>query len=116
MRQTRPILIVDEPQSVDGGRFGAGREALKKMEPLATLRYSATHAQKFHQIYRLDAFDANERGLVKSIEVDGAKIEDATNNPYVKLVRVSPASWRPSGWQCPICSASCRTAQTCLAR
>lgn len=88
VRQTRPILIVDEPQSVDGGPFGAGREALKKMGPLATLRYSATHAQKFHQIYRLDAFDANERGLVKSIEVDGAKIEDATNNPYVKLVRV----------------------------
>lgn len=88
VRQTRPILIVDEPQSVDGGLKGAGKKALEAMEPLATLRYSATHAQKFHPIYRLDAFDAHERGLVKSIEVDGAKIEDAGNNPYVKLLRV----------------------------
>lgn len=88
VRQTRPILIVDEPQSVDGGLKGAGKKALDAMQPLATLRYSATHAQKFHPIYRLDAFDAHERGLVKSIKVDGAKIEDAGNNPYVKLVRV----------------------------
>ncbi len=88
VRQTNPILIVDEPQSVDGGLSGAGREALKKMGPLATLRYSATHKDRFHPIYRLDAFDAHERGLVKSIEVDGAKIEDAGNNPYVKLLRI----------------------------
>lgn len=88
VRQTRPILIVDEPQSVDGGLNGAGKKALDAMGPLATLRYSATHKVKFHQVYRLDAFDAHERGLVKSIEVDGARVEDAGNNPYVKLLRV----------------------------
>jgi type III restriction enzyme len=88
VRQTRPILIVDEPQSVDGGLNGAGKRALDSMGALATLRYSATHRDRFHQIYRLDAFDAHERGLVKSIEVDAAKIEDAVNNPYVRLVKV----------------------------
>lgn len=86
--ETRPILIVDEPQSVDGGLKGAGREALKKMKPLAVLRYSATHVEKFHQVYRLDAFDAHDRGLVKSIEVDGARIQDADSSPYVKLIDV----------------------------
>ena len=39
---TRPIVIVDEPQSVDGGLAGRGKEALGAMNPLCTLRYSAT--------------------------------------------------------------------------
>lgn len=86
--ETRPVLIVDEPQSVDGGLRGAGRTALEKMKPLATLRFSATHIDKHHQIYRLDAFDAHDRSLVKSIEVDGARIEDANSAPFVKLLRV----------------------------
>lgn len=86
--ETRPVLIVDEPQSVDGGLKGAGRTALEKMKPLATLRYSATHVDKHHQVYRLDAFDAHDRDLVKSIEVDGARIEDADSAPYVKLLHV----------------------------
>ena len=79
--ETRPILIVDEPQSVDGGLKGAGKKALDAMKPLATLRYSATHVDSHHQVYRLDAFDAHDRGLVKSIEVDGAKIEHAHSAP-----------------------------------
>lgn len=86
--ETRPVLIVDEPQSVDGGLKGAGKKALDAMRPLATLRYSATHVDKHHQVYRLDAFDAHDRELVKSIEVDGAKIEDADSAPFVKLLRV----------------------------
>ena len=85
---TRPFIIIDEPQSVDANDDGAGRRIITAMKPLATLRYSATHKVRFHPIYRLDAFDAHERGLVKSIEVDGAKIEDAVNNPYVRLIRV----------------------------
>ncbi len=88
VRSTRPILIVDEPQSVDANPDGAGRQIVRAMELLATLRYSATHEHSFHPIYRLDAFDAHERGLVKSIEVDGARIQDAENSPYVKLIGV----------------------------
>lgn len=86
IRATRPVLIVDEPQSVDGGLVGRGREALREMHPLCTLRYSATHVDKYHMIYRLDAVDAYERKLVKQIEVASATVEDAHNKPYIRLV------------------------------
>ena len=89
IKATRPILIVDEPQSVDGGLAGRGKEALGAMNPLCTLRYSATHADKHHMVYRLDAVDAYERKLVKQIEVASATVEDAHNKPYVRLVSTS---------------------------
>ena len=89
IRATRPIVIVDEPQSVDGGLSGAGKAALDAMNPLCTLRYSATHANKHHMVVRLDAVDAYERKLVKQIEVAAATIEDAFNKPYVRLLEVS---------------------------
>ena len=86
IRATRPVLIVDEPQSVDGGLKGQGREALGLMNPLCTLRYSATHVDKHHMVYRLDAVDAYERKLVKQIEVASATVEDAHNRPYLRLL------------------------------
>ena len=86
IRATQPILIVDEPQSVDGGLQGRGREALGAMNPLCTLRYSATHVDQHHMVYRLDAVDAYERKLVKQIEVASATVENAHNKPYVRLV------------------------------
>jgi type III restriction enzyme len=89
IRATRPIVIVDEPQSVDGGLSGAGKAALDAMNPLCTLRYSATHANKHHMVFRLGAVDAYERKLVKQIEVAAATIEDAFNKPYVRLLEVS---------------------------
>ncbi|EAU56098.1 type III restriction-modification system endonuclease [Mariprofundus ferrooxydans] len=88
IRATRPILIVDEPQSVDGGLKGKGKEALEAMNPLCTLRYSATHIHKHHMVYRLDAVDAYERKLVKQIEVASATVEAGHNKPYVRLVKV----------------------------
>jgi type III restriction enzyme len=89
IKATRPILIVDEPQSVDGGLEGRGKEALGAMNPLCTLRYSATHADKHHMLYRLDAVDAYERKLVKQIEVASAAIVGGHNKPYVRLLAVS---------------------------
>ena len=89
IQATRPILIVDEPQSVDGGLQGRGKEALEAMNPLCTLRYSATHADEHHMVYRLDAVDAYERKLVKQIEVASATVEDSHNRPYVRLVSTS---------------------------
>ena len=89
IRTTRPILIVDEPQSVDGGLAGRGREALETINPLCTLRYSATHVDKHHMVYRLDAVDAYERKLVKQIEVASATVEDAHNKPYIRVVSTS---------------------------
>ncbi len=89
VRQTQPILIVDEPQSVDGGMDGRGRQALKRMNPLCTLRYSATHVDKHNMVYRLDAVDAYEQKLVKQIEVASATVQHGFNKPYVKLLGVS---------------------------
>ena len=86
IKATNPIIIVDEPQSVDGGLRGAGKTALQAMNPLCTLRYSATHVDKHHMVYRLDAVDAYDRGLVKQIEVASLEIEGGHNKPYVKLI------------------------------
>lgn len=87
IKSTHPIVIVDEPQSVDGGLKGAGKQALGAMDPLCTLRYSATHADKHHMVYRLDAVDAYEGKLVKQIEVAAATVEDGNNRPYVRFLK-----------------------------
>jgi type III restriction enzyme len=89
IRATRPILIVDEPQSVDGGLEGRGKEALGAMNPLCTLRYSATHVDKHHMVYRLDAVDAYEKKLVKQIEVASLEVEGGHNKPYIRLISTS---------------------------
>jgi hypothetical protein len=73
----------------DGGLEGRGKAALDAMNPVCTLRYSATHADKHHMVFRLDAVDAYERKLVKQIEVASATIENAHNRPFVRLVSVA---------------------------
>lgn len=88
IRETRPVLIVDEPQSVDGGLDGKGKKALQRLHPLCTLRYSATHAEKHHMLYRLDAVDAYNRGLVKTIEVAAARVESGHNKAYLRFLGV----------------------------
>ncbi len=88
IRGTRPILIVDEPQSVEGGLDGKGKKAMARMNPLCSLRYSATPKEAHHMVYKLDAVDAYERKLVKQIEVAGATVDGGHNKPYVKLLSV----------------------------
>lgn len=73
--QTNPILIIDEPQSVEGKKT---KEALKLFNPLFTLRYSATHREEFNKIYRLDALDAYNKKLVKKIQVKGISVKGTT--------------------------------------
>ncbi len=92
IRATHPILIVDEPQSVDGGLSGAGKSALEGMSPLCALRYSATHVDKHHMVYRLNAVDAYERKLVKQIEVASASLSGDHNRPYVRLLSIQSTS------------------------
>ena len=89
IRATSPIVIVDEPQSVDGGLDGKGKKAIQQLNPLCTLRYSATHVDKHHMVYRLDAVDAYEQKLVKQIEVAAATVQGGNNKPYVRVVSVS---------------------------
>ena len=89
IRATRPIIIVDEPQSVDGGLEGRGKQALDAMNPLCTLRYSATHVDKHHMVYRLDAVDAYDRKLVKQIEVASLEVEGGHNKAYLRFLSAS---------------------------
>lgn len=89
IRATRPILIVDEPQSVEGGLDGKGKKAMARMNPLCNLRYSATPKEAHHMVFKLDAVDAYERKLVKQIEVAAASVEGGHNKPYVRLISVS---------------------------
>lgn len=94
---TNPILIVDEPQSVEGTEKSgsAGREALKALRPLCTLRYSATHLQHYNTVYKLDAIDAYEHKLVKQIEVAALTSDNDHNRPYIKLLRVEAKKNKP---------------------
>ncbi|MGG1876682.1 DEAD/DEAH box helicase family protein [Paenibacillus cisolokensis] len=68
LASTNPILIIDEPQSVEGKQT---KESLKAFHPLFTLRYSATHREDYNKVYRLDALDAYNKKLVKKISVKG---------------------------------------------
>lgn len=89
IRATRPVIIVDEPQSVDGGLEGRGKQALDAMNPLCTLRYSATHVDKHHMVYCLDAVDAYDRKLVKQIEVASLEVEGGHNKAYLRFLSAS---------------------------
>lgn len=81
--RTNPILIIDEPQSVEGAKT---KESLKKFNALFTLRYSATHREKYDMVYRLDAMDAYNQHLVKKIAALGVTLTGTTaTNSYVYL-------------------------------
>ena len=86
IRATRPILIVDEPQSVEGGLDGKGKKAMERMYPLCNLRYSATPKEAHHMVFKLDAVDAYERKLVKQIEVAATSVEGGHNKAYVRFI------------------------------
>ncbi|MDX8376923.1 MAG: DEAD/DEAH box helicase family protein, partial [Mariprofundales bacterium] len=86
IRDTNPIVIIDEPQSVD--TTAKAKEAIASLNPLCTLRYSATHKDKHHLLYKLDAIDAYEQKLVKQIEVASIQVHDGHNKAYIKLLSV----------------------------
>lgn len=69
IQRLRPIVIVDEPQNVGE----KGEEGITSLNPLCTLRYSATHKNLFHPLYALNAIDAAEQKLVKGIQVDSGE-------------------------------------------
>lgn len=92
LAQTNPILIIDEPQSVEGKKT---KEGLKEFNPLFTLRYSATHRDKYNMIYKLDAMDAYNKRLVKKIQVKGiTQNGNAATDSYLYLegINLSKAS------------------------
>ena len=86
IRDTHPILIIDEPQSVDS--TPKSKEAIKSLNPLCSFRFSATHKDKHHPLYKLDAIDAYQHQLVKQIAVDSVALADSHNQAYIKLLKV----------------------------
>ena len=86
IRQTNPIVIIDEPQSVDNTE--RSKEAIEKLNPMCILRYSATHKKIQNLVYRLDPVDAFEQKLVKKIEVWSVRPEEDFNIPYIKVLDV----------------------------
>lgn len=87
IQDTRPIVIIDEPQSVDN--TPKAKEAVASLNPLCVLRYSATHREKINLLYRLTPVDAYQMGLVKQISVSSNQVSGGFNQPYVKLISVS---------------------------
>ena len=87
IQDTCPVVIVDEPQSVDN--TPKAKEAIQSLNPLCVLRYSATHKEKINLLYRLTPVDAYQMGLVKQIVVSSNQIANDFNKPYIKLLSVS---------------------------
>lgn len=87
IQDTNPIVIIDEPQSVDN--TPKAKEAIASLNPLCVLRYSATHREKINLLYRLTPVDAYQMGLVKQISVSSNQISGGFNQPYVRLLSVS---------------------------
>ncbi len=94
--KTNPILIIDEPQSVEGKQT---KENLKQFNPLITLRYSATHKSDsiYNMVYRLDAMEAYNKRLVKKIAVKGiSESGNAATDSYVYLESINLSKAAPT--------------------
>jgi len=91
IRDIHPILIIDEPQKVEGSQKkpSRSRQQLTALQPLFELKYSATHRQEFplHMIYSLDSFAAYEQELVKRIRVKTVYGQIPHEEPYLRYVR-----------------------------
>lgn len=91
--QTNPIIIIDEPQSVDGPTT---LESMKAFNSLFSLRYSATHKVEYNKVFRLDALDAYNQRLVKKIQVKGINLKGSTGTTgYIYLEQISLSTTKP---------------------
>ena len=86
LQETRPILILDEPQNMTST---TSKEALRTLHPLMALRYSATHKESPNLLYRLTPFDAFRQNLVKKIEVCGVSEQNNPNRALLALQAVT---------------------------
>ena len=93
IKKNRPILILDEPQKMEGKTT---TEKLAEFDPLMILRYSATHKTEHNKVYRLDAIDAYNQKLVKKIAVRGISVKGlAGTNAYLYLESIRIATTKP---------------------
>lgn len=86
IQSTKPIVIVDEPQNME---TEIRKKAIQNLEPLCTLRYSATHTNLYNLMYSLNPVKAYDLGLVKQIEVDSVMSENDFNNSFIQLESVN---------------------------
>ena len=86
VQAARPIVIIDEPQSVDS--TDKAQEAIKALNPLCTLRYSATHRNPYNLVYRLDPVRAFELKLVKQIVVASTMADGGANDAFVRVEQI----------------------------
>lgn len=88
---TQPVIIMDEPQNMESE---LSQSAIGELNPLCTLRYSATHRHEHNIVYRLDPVDAHEQGLVKQIVVADVVQQGTDAKPYIKLLEVKRDPWQ----------------------
>ncbi|WP_043536907.1 DEAD/DEAH box helicase family protein [Actinomyces polynesiensis] len=108
LKATHPVVIMDEPQNMESQ---LSQSAVGELDPVFTLRYSATHKKQRNVVYRLDPVDAHDLGLVKQIVVAEVAQQGADATPYVKLVEVR----REPSWSARL-ELSCRKADGSLER
>ena len=89
IKATRPVVILDEPQNME---TDIRRNAIANLNPLCTLRYSATHKHLYNLLYRLTPVDAYDKGLVKKIEVHSVQSEDNYNDAYINVLSLERQS------------------------
>ena len=92
IQNVNPIVIIDEPQNME---TDIRRHAIASLNPLFTLRYSATHKNAYNPIFSLNPVQAYELGLVKQIEVDSVLADNDVNGAYVALKEINAGakSW-----------------------
>jgi len=86
VRRCRPVVIMDEPQNMESG---LRQEAIASLWPLLKLRYSATHRDLRHLVYRLTPVDAYDLHLVKRIGVLSVTKDEDLNEPYVEVLKIN---------------------------
>lgn len=108
LKATHPVVIMDEPQNMESL---LSQSAVNELDPVFTLRYSATHKKLRNVVYRLDPVDAHDFGLVKQIVVADVQQQGADATPYINLVEVK----NDKGWVARL-ELSCRKADGSLVR
>jgi type III restriction enzyme len=86
IQSINPIVIVDEPQNME---TDIRKKAIENLNPLCTLRYSATHTNLYNLMYSLNPVKAYDLGLVKQIEVDSVVSENAMNEAFLQLESIN---------------------------
>jgi type III restriction enzyme len=88
LSRTRPVVILDEPQNYGSEKAKA---SLRRLDPLFSLRYSATHKENPNPVYRLSPFEAFRRDLVKKVVVSGFSLEGEAKKNALRLLKVDRA-------------------------